>query len=85
MLNAAGLVRKWSTSVCCFPTLRGRFLLDFTRRLLLDVATGTEWSAHTMRLFYALGVDTPEFPTDATSCGSHYGRNLLAGILFTPP
>jgi hypothetical protein len=64
MLNAAGLIRKWDTSVCCFPTLRGRFLLDFTRRLLLDVQARAEWSVQTNRLFGALGMDVPEFPAD---------------------
>jgi hypothetical protein len=64
MLNAAGLIRKWGTSVCCFPTLRGRFLLDFTRRLLLDVAAGVQWSEQTKRLFRSLGMTSPEFPID---------------------
>ncbi|MBV9300986.1 MAG: hypothetical protein JOY53_02610 [Acidobacteriaceae bacterium] len=75
MLNAAGLVRKWDTSACCFPTLRGRFLLDFTRRLLLDIAAGSEWSSQTKRLFRALGMVTSDFPMD----GIHSTRRKPRG------
>lgn len=82
MLNAAGLVRRWSSSVCCFPTIRGRFLLDFTRRLLLDVHSARGWSLQTMSLFNSLGVAVPEFPVDGISSrnvrpSDRFGGNLL--------
>jgi hypothetical protein len=61
MLNAAGLVRNWPRSVCYFPTIRGRFVLDFTRRVLLDATQMTEWSAETEALFEALNTKVPVF------------------------
>lgn len=54
MLNAAGLIRNWRSSVVYFPTLRGRFVLDFTRRLLLDIQEEGQWSSPTKFLFDAL-------------------------------
>jgi hypothetical protein len=51
------LNRHRSDPNCCPNVRRARFSP-------LDVTTGTEWSGHTKRLFNALGIGTPEFPTD---------------------
>ena len=68
MLNAAGFIRRYE--VCCFPTIRGRFLLDFTRRLLVDVRNSAGWSLQTAQLFDRLGAPVPQFPVDELSPGS---------------
>jgi hypothetical protein len=96
MLNAAGLIRNLESSVCYFPTLRGRFVLDLTRRFLLDIEQRADWSSPTRFLLDALGMDIPPFPEDTSTlkhsdpfasnlvhagfCASHFGRDLLDGI-----
>jgi len=64
MLNAAGLTRNWTSSVCHFPSIRGRFILDFTRRILLDVKLGDGWSIRTAEIFNALQMPTPDYPSE---------------------
>ena len=82
MLNATGLVQNWATSNCYFPTIRGRFILDFTRRLLLDVNLGTGWSEHTRGIFETLQVPTPFYPEAGISSANlriadSFSTNLL--------
>lgn len=64
MLNATGLTQGWASSNCYFPTIRGRFLLDFTRRILIDVKNEAGWSDHTESTFEMLGCPLPEFPQE---------------------
>ena len=64
MLNAAGLTRNWTSSICHFPSIRGRFVLDFTRRILLDVNLGDGWSIRTEEIFNALQMPTPNYPRE---------------------
>jgi hypothetical protein len=64
MLNASGLTRNWTSSICHFPSIRGRFILDFTRRILLDVKVGDGWSIRTAEIFNALQMPPPPYPTE---------------------
>jgi hypothetical protein len=80
MLNAAGFIRRYG--VCCFPTIRGRFLLDFTRRLLVDINNSSGWSFQTVQLFDGLGTPIPSFPFNEIKPGSvpasdEFGVTLL--------
>jgi hypothetical protein len=61
MLNATGLIKNWPSSGCYFPTIRGRLMLDFTRRLLLDSKASDSWSNETRMLFKALDMKVPQF------------------------
>ncbi|MGA3093682.1 MAG: hypothetical protein ABSD75_34295 [Terriglobales bacterium] len=61
MLNATGLVRNWPSSVCYFPTIRGRLMLDLTRRLLVESKRSKDWSNETRIFFRALDISVPEF------------------------
>jgi len=82
MLNAAGFVRRMSGGVLCFPTIRGRFLLDLTRRLLVDVHNARGWSIQTTRLLECLGIVLPEFPVDGISSESIQPSDKFAGNLL---
>jgi hypothetical protein len=64
MLNAAGLTRNWTSSICHFPSIRGRFILDFTWRILLDVQLADGWSVRTAEIFNALQMPLPNYPTE---------------------
>jgi hypothetical protein len=83
MLNAAGLIRNLESSACYFPTLRGRFVLDLTRRLLLDIDQRAGWGSPTRFLLDALGMDVPaafpEAPIDPSTLkdSDPFRSNLL--------
>lgn len=81
MLDACGFVRNVEQTNVYFATIRGRFVLDFTRRLLLDVTTASTWSDQTLYLFSALHMSAVTFPSRdpevALSTGNLIHRNLI--------
>ena len=54
MINAAGLIRNWQNSGRYFPTIRCRFVLDFTRKLMIEIREGAKWPGQTTAFFEAL-------------------------------
>ena len=81
MLNATGLTQSWASSNCYFPTIRGRFLLDFTRRILIDVRNETGWSDHTESTFEMFGCPLPEFPQEEITLKNCTTNSLASNLV----
>jgi hypothetical protein len=59
MLSALGLVKTIPKSNMCFPTVKGRLLIDLTRRLLFETKTRTTWSEELTLVFQYLDISMP--------------------------
>jgi hypothetical protein len=81
MLNATGLTQSWASSNCHFPNIRGRFLLDFTRRILIDVKTGAGWSEHTRHIFEMLACPVPDFPIEQVTVKDCAGNSFRSNLV----
>lgn len=81
MLTASGLLHQQPLSQPCYPTLKGRFLLDLMSRLLFSARTGTRWSAELTLILDYLGLPTDRFWSEAELVDS-VGRKDL-GYSFT--
>ncbi len=61
MLNATGLIKSPRRNIQCFPTIKGRWLLDITKRLTFDFIYNKSWSAETAFIFECLDIKMPNF------------------------
>lgn len=64
MLVAGGFVRRVVRSMVCIPTIKGRLMLDLSRRLLFEFQSGEEWMPETRSVLAILGVRDPKSPRD---------------------
>ena len=83
MLSALGLIHRINNSVCCVPTIKGRFVLDLARLVMFEATTRSVWSDETAIVLQILGVPTmPEcqVPTlpDRKIPANKVARDLLA-------
>jgi hypothetical protein len=81
MLNATGLAQNWTNSNCYFPTIRGRFLLDLTRRILVDFKKAAGWSDYTQNIFEMLGCPVPAFPAQEITVKNCAGNSLESNLV----
>ena len=61
MLSSLGLVKNLPQSNMYFPTIKGRLLLDLTRRVLFEMWTRSDWSEEIRLVFKHLGIVMPPF------------------------
>jgi len=61
MLSATGLIKSPKKNIQCFPTIKGRWLLDITKRLLFDFFYKKSWSVETSFIFACLDIKMPTF------------------------
>lgn len=82
MLVAAGFVRRIPRTNLCIPTVKGRLMLDLTRRLLFEWRNrGKEWAPETQQILSALGVDEVGIPQELLDDRKE-GSSCLADILL---
>ncbi len=62
MLSALGLIRNVPQSNMYFSTVKGRLLLDLTRRLLYEARRYRGWSGEIELMIRQLGLGVPQFP-----------------------
>lgn len=60
MLGASGLVQRIPRSILKVPSLKGRFLLDFTRKLMLEWERSSTWSDEMLLIFRHLKIEAPQ-------------------------
>ena len=95
MLSALGLVKTLPASNAYFPALKGRLLLDLTRKVLFEKQYCDDWSDELKLVFSYLNVLVPtqeelQSPSPLTNftatilygecCNTLFGRDLLADI-----
>lgn len=61
MLGATGLIKSPRKNIQCFPTIKGRWLLDITKRLVFDFKYTKTWSPETTLIFDCLELQMPTF------------------------
>lgn len=64
MLTATGLIKSPRKNIQCFPTIKGRWLLDITKRLTFDYTYNKSWSFETSFIFDCLDIKMPDFEND---------------------
>ena len=74
MLSSLGLIKKPPLGLMYFPTVKGRLLLDLTRRLLFELKTRQDWSEEIKLVFKHLGVVMPPLT------GLHHGDEEQSGF-----
>jgi len=100
MLSAAGFVRRLPQSVVCLPTVKGRLMLDLTKRLLFERDRRAGWTPETLQILETLGIFDPPLPmsqavrpsvgvesllTHSDFCSTQFGRDLLADVDLAAP
>lgn len=93
MLSAAGFVQRLPRTNICLPTVKGRTMLDLTRRLMFELDAGDGWAPETLRILQKLGISQLDFPIAPSlepkanvemllmhwlACKQDFGRDLLA-------
>ena len=82
MLTGTGLILSPDGSMCRVPSLKGRFLLDLARRLMLDWSRHASWSEELRLIMAHLGLSEPEMveTIDTKAALSHPVWNILYSI-----
>ena len=60
MLNSIGLIKNISGSNVYLPTIKGRLLLDLSKKLAYEYLQNTEWTTELSLIFKTLNVDLQE-------------------------
>ena len=61
MLVGTGLIKCLPHCACYAPSIKGRMLLDLTKRLLLEVFTRSSWSEELLLVLRLVGYENPPF------------------------
>jgi hypothetical protein len=80
MLSATGLIRQLPSSVLRVPTIKGRLLLDLTRRILFEAKQFDRWSDELALLLRQLGQKSPRFPDQVQDTREYITDPLLSTI-----
>jgi len=82
MLTGTGLILSLDGSMCRVFSLKGRFLLDLARRLMIDWSQHSRWSEELRLIMAHLGLDEPPMvqTIDAEAALSHPVWNILYSV-----
>jgi hypothetical protein len=67
MLTAAGFIRRVANSNVCIPAIKGRLMLDLSRRLLFEFQSQGGWTPETRSILGVLGLPNPKSPHELNS------------------
>jgi hypothetical protein len=82
MLAASGFVRRIPRTNVCIPTVKGRLMLDLSRRLLFEWKSGgKEWAPETRQILAALGLEESIIPQELL-VNERQEDAYLSNILF---
>lgn len=85
MLKATGIVKSLEMTNICIPTIKGRLLVDFTRKLLFEHKCLDDWSDETKLILSYLGVRNIAFqPTPKELRPKEDPYNLLFNRIIYP-
>ena len=83
MLKGIGMIKSPRQSLLCFPTIKGRLLLDLSRKFYTDFLNCEFWSFEFQQIFEALDIQLPSIrELKGYAAKPHIEKNIFDGMII---